>query len=147
MNKYIGCNCDICPLQKSTFVPPTIPENAEIAILGQAPGYDEVRIGEGFSGVSGRLLNHALKLANLDRKKIIIDNIILCYNKPGVRPEDSALQACKGHLEYSLKNVKVIIPIGNEACWALGLGDTGIMQRAGTFQEQNIRNLDEDIPF
>lgn len=147
MTKYLGCNCDECPLKDSTFVAPTTPENAEIAILGQSPGYDEVRVNQGFSGVSGRLLNHALKLAGIDRKSVILDNACLCFVKPGLKIDNSALEACKGHLQYTLKDVKVVIPIGNDACWALGLGDSGIMNKAGTFQEHNVRNTDEEIPL
>lgn len=59
---------------------PSIRTDYKIAIIGEAPGEDEVRIGEPFIGHSGRFLDQVLSRANIVRSACFIGNI--CQHRP-----------------------------------------------------------------
>jgi uracil-DNA glycosylase family 4 len=50
--------------------------NADIMIIGEAPGYDEERLGEPFVGQVGRKLDGILKAMGVDRKNVYTTNIL-----------------------------------------------------------------------
>lgn len=53
-----------------------IPEGRPlIALVGEAPGGDEVIAGRPFVGASGRLLNTALRMAGVDRRACLVTNV------------------------------------------------------------------------
>lgn len=56
-------------------VPPTIVPGAKIAIVGEAPGADEVRLGAPFVGASGSLLSSMLHEAGILRNDCTITNV------------------------------------------------------------------------
>ncbi len=56
-------------------VPPSGPAHAKIAIVGEAPGADEVRLGEPFVGSSGKLLNQMLESAGISRRDCYLTNV------------------------------------------------------------------------
>ena len=62
--------------ERSTFVPPTGPSSAPIAIVGEQPGNIEVYKGEPFIGPAGRELDQNLTLAKLKREDIYLTNAI-----------------------------------------------------------------------
>lgn len=51
------------------------PQDASIALVGEAPGADEARLGEPFVGKSGKLLNSMLSAVDLVREDIYITNV------------------------------------------------------------------------
>lgn len=58
------------------IVPPVGPTNAPLlAIVGEAPGGDEERLGQPFVGASGQLLNQMLAHAGIDRAVCYITNL------------------------------------------------------------------------
>ena len=72
-------NCKKCPLWKTrkNAVPGEGPSDAEIAILGQAPGYEENLKGKPFVGKAGKFLDYLLKIAGIERNKIFITFYII----------------------------------------------------------------------
>lgn len=49
--------------------------DSKIALVGEAPGADEARIGKPFQGQSGKLLNQLLQKAGISRADCYLDNV------------------------------------------------------------------------
>ncbi|PJK27542.1 uracil-DNA glycosylase [Minwuia thermotolerans] len=94
---------------------------AEIMIIGEAPGREEDRHGKPFIGEAGRLLDRMLGAIGLDRDSVYITNTIL-WRPPGNRkPNPAEIQAMlpflKRHIE--LVRPKVMVLAGGTALSAL----------------------------
>lgn len=59
---------------------PTLTSPQRIAIIGEAPGKDEVEIGRPFQGASGRFLSSLLSLAGINRETCFLGNV--CQIRP-----------------------------------------------------------------
>lgn len=94
---------------------------AEVMIIGEAPGADEDREGKPFVGRSGQLLTKMLAAINLRRDDCFITNILL-WRPPGNRtPTDSEVAVCLPFLRRQIELVKpkVIFLLGASAANAL----------------------------
>ncbi len=107
--------CEAHSVGKS-FVKPTGPQDATIAIIGQGPGEQEAYNGLAFVGPSGRRLNSWLRTAGIDRHKCMVLNIIQCWVPNNRPPRGGEVDWCRerhwGPTLDSLKNLRVIIPVG-----------------------------------
>lgn len=104
------------------------PKDADIVILGEAPGRDEARKGKPFVGSSGRLLNSLLEKAGIQRHDCYLTNVIktrppgnnfsIYYDKS--KPKGTLLTA-QANIRDEIRKVNpnVIIPLGNEALRAI----------------------------
>ena len=74
-----GARCDSCPLNGQPVVPPT-PSfgKTRLAIVGEAPGKIEVKLGGPFMGPSGKLLDKILDEVGFDRRDALVTNAVLC---------------------------------------------------------------------
>lgn len=95
--------------------------DAELLIIGEAPGADEDRQGEPFVGRAGQLLNEMLRAIGLQRQDVYIANILKC-RPPGNRdpkPEEAA--ACVGYLQTQIALIKpkLILALGRIAAQRL----------------------------
>jgi DNA polymerase len=70
---------------------------SRIVIVGEAPGATEITKGEPFRGPAGRVLNEALREADLDEGHVFITNAVACQPHP-VRPRVAAIVACRERL-------------------------------------------------
>lgn len=52
------------------------PRHAEIMLVGQNPGKEEVKLGKPFVGRSGKYLNTVLNKNNIDRSKLYITSVV-----------------------------------------------------------------------
>jgi DNA polymerase len=110
-------SCQKCPLgqTRTKFVFGVGNPNADIVVIGEAPGADEDRTGEPFVGLAGQLLNKILAAINLRREDVFIANI-LKSRPPGNRtPERFEVEQC---MPYLLKQLELIRP---KVMLALGL--------------------------
>lgn len=124
-------------LDKPKYIPGIGPSNAKIAIVGEAPGYDEDKEGIPFVGQSGRLLDRLLKEADLNRKEIYVTNVIK-YRPPGnniknlsdinIKLEEQELNLKKELIEL---DPNLIIALGNTPLKAL-TGKKGISKYRGS---------------
>jgi len=106
-------------------------EDAKIAIVGEAPGRDEVRKGKPFVGKSGRLLNQLLKTVGIDRYDCYITNVVkvrppkndIKYFYNGNSPSYE-LDQYREEVKEELRGVNpnVVIALGQEALRTL-VGD------------------------
>jgi DNA polymerase-1 len=123
--------------------------NADIAIVGEAPGSEEQKVGRPFVGPSGHLLNQLLQQAGITRSECWVTNVVKTepprtiknhkpvYDIKGVRNYD-------GYKEYLIQelktvNPKIILAVGNVALQAL-TGNTGITQWRGSILHSDRLN-------
>lgn len=133
------CNCRKCDLWNSRdkFVFGTGNPNADVVVVGEAPGADENRLGEPFVGAAGKLLTKILAAINFSRDDVYICNI-LKSRPPGNRtPEKAEIETCIPYLykQIDLIKPKFILATGLTAAKAL-LGTTLRMKDLrGTVQD------------
>jgi len=118
---------------------------ADIMVIGEAPGRDEDIQGKPFVGRSGQLLDRVFASIGLNEDTLYITNIIN-WRPPGNRnPKPEEIAACLPliHKHMELIAPKIIILVGGVSFSAL-TGRTGIMKNRG--QWTSIKVGGEDIP-
>ena len=88
--------------------------NAELLVIGEAPGADEDREGEPFVGRAGQLLNRMLAAIGLPRQQVYIANILKC-RPPGNRdPRPEEVLSCQAFLtrQIELLSPRIILAVG-----------------------------------
>ena len=108
--------CLLCGLAagRNKAVPGEGPDNAEIMLIGEGPGFHEDKQGRPFVGPSGQFLNELLASAGYKREQVFIANVVKC-RPPGNRdPLPEEMQACSQYLDrqIALINPKVIVTLG-----------------------------------
>jgi uracil-DNA glycosylase len=118
-NRHPLADCQNCPLFDSdyAYVPSFGPKKADIALVGQNPGSQEIRIGKPFTGPSGRLLDQVLKYYHLDRSQMLVTNAVSCTHRHDstMKPPAAAVAACHPRLlhELRVREVKKVVALGN----------------------------------
>jgi DNA polymerase len=96
--------------------------DAQLFVIGEAPGADEDRQGEPFVGRAGQLLNAMLRAIGLPRSEVYIANILKC-RPPGNRdPQPDEAASCTPYLAQQIELVrpKVLLAVGRiSAQWLL----------------------------
>jgi len=80
--------------------------NADILIIGEAPGADEDSQGLPFVGAAGKLLTKILEAINLSRDEVYIANIIKCRPPENRRPEKDEIAQCEPYLQKQIELIK-----------------------------------------
>ncbi|MDR0677471.1 MAG: uracil-DNA glycosylase [Holosporaceae bacterium] len=107
--------------------------NADILLLGEAPGAEEDKQGIPFVGQSGQLLDKILAAIGLDRTEVYITNI-LPWRPPGNRtPTNQEIELFRPYVlkHIALVNPKIVVCLGGTATKALLQTSQGIMQLRG----------------
>ena len=120
---------------------------ADLMILGEAPGAEEDRQGTPFVGPSGQLLDRMLGAIGRDRTSAYISNVLF-WRPPGNRtPTDAEVAACMPFVQrhIALVRPKVLVFVGGAAAKALLERKEGIMRLRGTWYD--YRNPDLDVPI
>ncbi len=127
---------------------PSGPLNAPLAIIGEAGGVQEEREGIPFRGAAGNKLKLYLNEVGLTLGEVYLDNVYP-YRPRGndintVSPEEihhEWIPKLRQRLNQ-LTNVKVIVPVGNYACYALtGKGTVKGVGRRSTEDNVGITKL------
>lgn len=121
--------CEKCPLrEEGTYVPSVGPDKADIVLVGEAPGGQEVRTGEPFTGPSGQLLNSLLGNIGVGRGDVYITNVCLCRPRSNANPPSEAVRACADrlHHEISERLPHTIVALGNFAARSILQTNEGI---------------------
>ncbi|MHB1109941.1 MAG: uracil-DNA glycosylase [Devosia sp.] len=113
---------------------------AEIMLVGEAPGSEEDLQGKPFVGRAGKLLDRMLGAIGLDRTKVFIVNTVP-WRPPGNRepsPEEMAL--CQPFLFRQIELVapKILVTLGNVPTKALFATSMGITRMRGQWQELTL---------
>lgn len=110
--------CRLCETRTNAVVGEGI-KNADIMLVGEAPGADEDEKGIPFIGRSGRLLTQMLSDVGISREKnLFITNTVKCRPPLNRNPLKDETLACSDYLRRQTEviNPKVIILVGNYAC-------------------------------
>ena len=94
---------------------------ADLVLVGEAPGADEDEQGLPFVGRSGQLLTKMIEAMGLSRDKVYICNVIKCHPPGNRNPEPDEIEACEPFLKKQLAMIKpkVIVTLGRYACQSL----------------------------
>lgn len=115
--------CQKCALGKTrtNFVFGVGDPNADIVVIGEAPGADEDAQGEPFVGRAGQLLNKILEATGFKREEVFILNILKCRPPANRNPTPDEVELCRPYLEKQLKliNPKLILLLGKVASESL----------------------------
>jgi DNA polymerase len=121
---------------------------AEVMLIGEAPGADEDRQGKPFVGVSGQLLDRMMASIGLDRSTFYITNVCF-WRPPGNRkPTEAELAAqlpfVTRHIELVRPKLLVLVG-GSSAQGLLGLND-GITRLRGRWFDYQSPAMAAPIP-
>ncbi len=81
--EHWGAKCGVCPLRGSRPVFGEGPDGAALAVVGEAPGLQEVDAGLPFVGRSGEYVEERLALHKLTRRDVLLENACLCFPPGG----------------------------------------------------------------
>lgn len=128
------CNLGQNPQPGTHIVPGRGNPNADIMIVGEAPGHTEAVLGRPFEGDSGTALTELLTLAGINIADVYLTNVCKCWpwtytknEKTGGQylssktPTSEEMRSCLLYLKEEIKLVKpkVIIALGAAALEAL----------------------------
>jgi uracil-DNA glycosylase family 4 len=113
---------------------------AQIMIIGEAPGGDEDRIGRPFVGRAGQLLDKMLAAIGLDRNHVYIANVVP-WRPPGNRtPTPLETSACLPFIrrQIALVHPQILICVGASATQTLLGTKEGIMRLRGRWFDYDM---------
>lgn len=112
-------DCQKCPLGKSrkNFVFGAGNPNADVMLVGEAPGAEEDRLGKPFVGRAGQLLNKILDSIHFKREDVFIANILKCRPPNNRDPLATEVEQCEPYLHEQIRIIrpKLILAMGRIA--------------------------------
>ncbi len=111
--------------------------NAQIMLVGEAPGADEDRLGRPFVGRAGQLLDRMLASIGLDRTKVYIANVVP-WRPPGNRtptPQETAICLPFMRRQIALVNPRLLVFLGASATQTLLGTKDGIIRARGVWRD------------
>ena len=108
--------CRKCGLYR-TRTNPVVGEGnpkAKIMFVGEAPGFNEDRMGRPFCGAAGRVLDELLESIGIKREDVYISNLLKCRPPENRDPQKEEISACSPYLERQIEIIKpkIICPLG-----------------------------------
>jgi len=138
-------NCTACGLDKSRTQ--TVfgigNQDADLMIIGEAPGFHEDQQGEPFVGRAGQLLNGMLEAIGLDRNRVYIANILKCRPPNNRDPLPEEVSLCTAFLEQQIALVKpkLLLALGRIAAQYLLKNKSALTQLRGKIFQYNTTPL------
>lgn len=130
--------CTKCPLHKTrkNAVPGEGPVDADLMLVGEAPGAKEDELGRPFVGRSGKLLVELLESIGLTREEVFITSILKSRPPNNRSPLHSEIQACLPYLESQIAVIKpkIIVLLGGVAISTI-IGPWLVKEAHGRFYE------------
>lgn len=120
------------------FVAGEGPLDANVVLVGQAPGRFEDESGRPFIGKSGQLLTKLLRMAGLRREQAYITSVVQFFPPKNRVPSDKEIALCKDFLYKQLGIIKpkLVVVAGSVALnELLGMGE--IMKVHGTLVKRD----------
>jgi len=117
--------------------------NADLMLIGEAPGEQEDRQGEPFVGAAGQLLNKILGAINFKREDIYIANI-LKHRPPGNRnpkPEEAERSLPYLNKQIELIDPKILLCLGKVSGQTMLNRDDTLKNMRGEFHKFGSREL------
>jgi uracil-DNA glycosylase family 4 len=113
----LGCmKCGLCH-SRTQVVFGEGPLNAELFVVGEAPGFNEDKEGKPFRGASGMLLERLLSSVGLERERVYMTTVNKCRppGSPPRSPKPSEVSSCRPYLVAQLAAVdpRVVVAMGD----------------------------------
>jgi DNA polymerase len=107
--------------------------DADLMLVGEAPGFHEDQEGEPFVGAAGQLLNRLLEGIGLTREDVYIANVLKCRPPNNRDPQQDEIDSCKQYLraQITLIDPRVVLTLGNFATKLLLRTEAGITRLRG----------------
>ena len=134
--------CTRCPLAetRTQVVFGSGDPDAELMLVGEAPGFHEDQRGLPFAGQAGELLERLLAGIGLDRRDVYLANVLKCRPPQNRDPLDGEIAACEPHLfrQIELVRPRVVATLGNFATKLLSGRSFGITRVHGQEHEVTL---------
>ncbi|PIZ64426.1 MAG: uracil-DNA glycosylase, partial [Candidatus Marinimicrobia bacterium CG_4_10_14_0_2_um_filter_48_9] len=115
--------CQNCALgaSRTKFVFGVGDPNADLMLIGEAPGRDEDLRGEPFVGRAGQLLDKILAAIDLNRDEVFIANVLKCRPPNNRDPLPAEVEQCEPYLWHQIELIKpkLIVALGRIAAMTL----------------------------
>lgn len=106
-------------------------EDADVMLVGEAPGREEDELGKPFVGRSGQLMDRMFASIGLSRKTNLFISNVIFWRPPGNRPPTQGeIAACLPFIRRAieLKKPKLLIFIGGMSAQTLLAKEAGVMR-------------------
>jgi uracil-DNA glycosylase len=134
--------CERCPLSETRgqVVFGAGDPEAQLMLVGEAPGYHEDQGGEPFAGQTGELLERLLYGIGLQREEVYLANVLKCRPPQNRDPLEAEIAACEPHLfrQIELIRPRVVATLGNFATRLLSGRPFGITKVHGQEHEVTL---------
>jgi DNA polymerase len=117
--------------------------DADLMLIGEAPGAREDELGTPFVGAAGRLLDELLASVGVTRADVFVTNVLKC-RPPGNRdPAPTEIARCRTYLDdqIALVRPRVIATLGPVATRALRPGSESIGELHGRVEVLDLDGL------
>jgi DNA polymerase len=113
---HTGCGFAICA-EATHIVPGEGDHDADVMLVGEAPGASEDKAGRPFVGRAGKLLHTLLEEAGLARDAVFITNVVKARPPENRDPRADEIAHYMPWLEQQLALIRprVVIPLGRHA--------------------------------
>lgn len=109
-------DCSLCPLATHKVVWGR--GSGKIAVVGEAPGAEEERVGKPFVGDAGKVLEHLMKIGGL--RECYITNVVKCRPPENRKPRKGEVEVCfNAWCKQEIKDKEVVILLGDTALKAI----------------------------
>lgn len=110
---------------------------AEVMVVGEAPGADEDRMGIPFVGKAGRMLDLLLQSIGLPRERVYICNVLKCRPPQNRDPAADEVAKCAPYLQRQIALVRprALLAVGRFAAQSLTGSDAPMARLRGRVHE------------
>ncbi|MDR1016547.1 MAG: uracil-DNA glycosylase [Coriobacteriales bacterium] len=124
--------CELCETRTNIVLGSGNPQ-AEVMLIGEAPGRNEDEGGLPFIGAAGKRLDMLLELSGLKREDIYIANLLKCRPPGNHDPTPFEVDMCADYLRDQVRAIwpKVIVTLGRFASQFILKTDMGITHLRG----------------
>lgn len=128
-------------VDRDRFVPGVGPLSADVMLVGEAPGGQEVAEGEPFVGQAGQQLDRALESIGRDRRDLYITNLVKVRPPENRDPHVDEIAAWWPVLEAEIERVDpaVLVPMGSFAT-------AEILDTDETITDLHGREFEREVP-
>jgi uracil-DNA glycosylase len=144
-------NCTACPLHRTRTqaVFGVGNRQADLFVVGEAPGANEDKQGEPFVGRAGQLLTAMLRAIGLGRSDVYIANVLKSRPPSNRDPTPEEIKACTPYLlrQISLVQPKLILAVGRVAAQYLLQENRAMMELRNRLLTFSLPGTSHTIPL
>ena len=130
----ICVNCELSDTRQNVVFS-SGPNNADIMVIGEAPGAQEDITGIPFIGRSGKVMDQLFSEVGISRDDIYVTSILKCRPPENRNPKSIEISRCSPFLESQIEFVKpkIIVTVGNFSARHILKTKVGIKSLRGNF--------------